>query len=96
MVDQLASLRQGGGHSASQNHVVHTTAQKRQQVLTRVALETVGFLEVAHELLVHDTEDALQLLLLTQTHTVFGDLATALSVHSGRVVALLERGDLTA
>src|SRR5690606_10215788 len=70
------------------DHVVQTTLEQLQQVLTGSTLQTGSFPVVVAELTLQDAIDATNFLLLAQLGTVLGETTATLTMHARRIVLL--------
>jgi hypothetical protein len=86
----LARLRPRGGETQPEDHIVEPSLEQAQEVLARHALLALRLREVASELALQQTVDALGLLLLAQLLPVRRLLRAAQAVLARGVVAALD------
>src|SRR6266542_4440936 len=79
-----------GGHAQAEHDVVQAALQQLEQVLTRASALTLGHGEVAAELALEHTVDALGLLLLAQLDAVVGRLGPGQPVLARGIVPPLD------
>ena len=79
MVHQLASLAAGVGEAQTIHNIVQTALDQGQQVVTGVALVAGGLVVVVPELLLLDTVNKLDLLLLGQLSSILRLLSSSLA-----------------
>ena len=81
--DELTGVATRAGEPGAVDHVVEAALEELEQVVTGLALATVGFLVVAEELLLHHAVGEAGLLLLLQLEEVLALLDAAAAVQAG-------------
>ena len=87
MLHQLPALGARGREAHAADDVVEAALEQAEHVLARRALHARRVREVARELTLEHSVDASDLLLLTQTEAVLGELDAGLAVLPRRVRA---------
>ena len=88
VVDKLSSLATRNTDTHTEHNVVQSLFEKDKHVCARYALGAFGFFVVLVELLFLQSVDTLSLLFLSQLKTVFGNLLSAVGMHSGDLATL--------
>src|SRR5215204_1724071 len=88
---KLTGLPAGTSQPGTIDHIVEAGLQDLEQVVARLALQPVGLLVIAAELLLEHAVGEARLLLLTKLQGVFRLLGASLAVDAGWVGAALER-----
>src|SRR5208283_5836484 len=91
VANHLARLRQRAGEAETIHHVVKPPLEQHQQVLAGNSVHPLSHLEAGRELRFHQTVDALDLLLFTQSNREFRKTRARLTVRSGWIIAPLDR-----
>lgn len=91
MLNKLASRTTRWGKAKAINEVVHTHLKHLEKLFTGDAAGAQGTLEEKAELPLLHAIGAAELLFLTKLNPVIGKLASALAMHSGRGMPLLNR-----
>src|SRR5215468_3934140 len=90
MPDHLTRLSARGGHAQAEHHIVQPALEQLEQVLPRTPALALGDGEVAAELALQHTVDALGLLLLAELDAVVRELRPGQSVLARRIVPPLD------
>jgi hypothetical protein len=91
MPDELSGLAAGICETEPVDRVVQSAFEQNKEVCTGDTLAAVSFFEIAFELLFHQAVNSFDFLLFPKLESVIGELAPALAMLPGWVVAALDR-----